>query len=212
MTWLRILIHRVRGMFLKRNLERELEDEIRSHLEMQIEDNQRQGMSPDEARYAALRTFGGVEQVKETYRDRRGLPGVETTLQDLRYGLRVLRRSPGFSLLAILCLTLGIGATTAVFGWTEGILLRPFPAVANQDRLVAVAGTARNASGYDDVSWPDFQDLQRNCASIDSFIVDRIFGTTLSIGDRAERATGSVVSANYFQALGVHPILGRAFE
>src|SRR5438309_927554 len=161
MTWLRILIHRVRGMFLKRNLERELEDEIRSHLEMQIDDNQRQGMSPDEARYAALRTFGGVEQVKETYRDRRGLPGVETTLQDLRYGLRVLRRSPGFSLLAIFCLTLGIGATTAVFSWIEGILLRPFPTVANQERLVAITGTDRN--GRDDVSWPDFQDFQSSC-------------------------------------------------
>jgi predicted permease len=133
-------------------------------------------------------------------------------LQDLLFGMRMLRRSPGFSLLAILCLTLGIGATTSVFSWIEGILLRPFPAVANQDRLVAMAGTARGEERYDDVSWPDFQDFQRNCALIDSFIVDRIVGTTLSIGERAERATGSVVSANYFAALGVHPILGRGFE
>src|SRR5215813_297656 len=185
MTGLRVLLHRVRSLFLKRSLERELEEEIRSHLDMQNEDYQRQGMNPDEARSAALRKFGGVEQVKETYRDRRGLPVVETTLQDLRYGLRMLRRSPGFSLLAILCLTFGIGATTAVFSWIEGILLRPFPAVENQDRLVAITGTDR--SGRTNVSWPDFQDLQSSCRLVDAFIADRIFGTTLSIGERAER-------------------------
>src|SRR5258706_10587335 len=116
-------------------------------------------------------------------------------LQDLRFGIRMLRRSPGFSLLAILCLTLGIGATTSVFSWIEGILLRPFPLVANQDRMVAITGTSR--SGRTAVSWPDFQDLQKNSTLVESFITDRIFGTTLSIGDRAERATGSVVSANY---------------
>jgi macrolide transport system ATP-binding/permease protein len=131
--------------------------------------------------------------------------------QDLRFGIRMLRRSPGFSLLAILCLTLGIGATTAVFSWIEGILLRPFPAVAHQERLVAVEGLTR-AAERTSVSLPDYQDFQKNCTLFDSFIVDRIMGTTLSIGDRAERATGSVVSPNYFETLGVHPILGRGFE
>src|SRR5262244_3799580 len=130
--------------------------------------------------------------------------------QDLRFGLRLLARSPGFSFLTICCLTLGIGATTAVFSWIEGILLRPFPAVANQERLVAVTGTSRE--GRDSVSWPDWQDFQQRCTMVDAFIADRIFGTTLSIGERAERATGSVVSANYFQALGVHPMMGRGFE
>ena len=115
-------------------------------------------------------------------------------------------------MLAILCLTLGIGATTSVFSWIEGILLRPFPLVANQDRMVAIAGTDRGEPGHDDVSWPDYQDLAKNCRLFDAFIVDRIIGTTLSIGDRAERAPGSVVSSNYFDALGVRPILGRGFE
>jgi macrolide transport system ATP-binding/permease protein len=133
-------------------------------------------------------------------------------LQDLLFGIRLLRRSPGFSLLTISCLTLGIGATTAVLGWIEGILLRPFPAVAHQERMVALAGTGPGESRNPDVSWPDFQDLRQSCKLMDWFIADRIFGTTLSVGDRAERATGSVVSANYFQALGVRPILGRGFE
>jgi macrolide transport system ATP-binding/permease protein len=133
-------------------------------------------------------------------------------LQDFRFGLRMLRRSPGFSLLAILCLTLGIGATTSVFSWIEGILLRPFPLVANQERLVAVAGLTNNGAERTSISLPDFLDFQRNCRLVDAFIVDRIMGTTLSIGDRAERASGSVVSPNYFDALGVRPIMGRGFE
>lgn len=131
-------------------------------------------------------------------------------LQDLRVGLRMLRRTPGFSVLAVLCLTLGIGATTSVFSWIEGILLRPFPAVRHQDRLVAITGIDRN--GRTSVSWPDFQDLRRNCTLVDAFIAEHLFGTTLSIGDRADRATGSVVSSNYFQALGIQPVMGRAFE
>jgi len=133
-------------------------------------------------------------------------------IHDLRYGLRMLRRSPGFSLLAILCLTLGIGTNAAVFSWIEGILLRPFPLVADQRRLLAVAGTNRGAPGFTDMSWPDFQDLARSATLIESFIAEKITGTTLSVGDRAERVPGSMVSANYFDALGVHSVLGRGFE
>src|ERR1700737_3784016 len=133
-------------------------------------------------------------------------------LQDFRFGIRMLRRSPGFSLLAILCLTLGIGATTSVFSWIEAILLRPFPLVAHQERMMAVAGTTRSALGRDDVSSPDFRDFEKNCTLFDAFIVDRITGTTLAIGDRADRPTMSVVSANYFDALGVRPTLARGFD
>src|SRR5216110_2742000 len=127
-------------------------------------------------------------------------------LADLRYGVRMLRRSPGFSLMAVLCLTLGIGANAAVFSWIEGILFRPYPLVADQDRLLAVAGTNRGTAGTTDMSWPDFEDLRRSCTLVDAFIAEKITGTTLSIGDRAERAPGSMVSANYFEAIGVRPI------
>src|SRR5712692_3781928 len=99
-------------------------------------------------------------------------------MQDLRFGFRMLRRTPGFSLLAILCLTLGIGANAAVFSWIEGILLRPYPLVSDQDRLLAVVGTNRGSLGTNDMSWPDFRDLQRSCALVEAFIAEKITGTT----------------------------------
>src|SRR6202790_781962 len=208
----RSLLRRLTSLFRRRRLEDDLNEELRSHLEMAIEINVRKGMSGEEARREALRSFGGVEQTKERYRDQRGLPVIETTLQDLRYGLQMLRRSPGFSALAILCLTLGIGANAAVFSWIEGVLLRPYPLVEHQERMLAVSGTERGTAGYDVVSWPDFLDFQKSCTLIDAFIAEKISGASLSIGDRAEWASGSVVSANYFEALGVHPMLGRGFE
>jgi predicted permease len=136
----------------------------------------------------------------------------ENPVQDLRYGLRQLWRSPGFSSLAILCLTLGIGANTAVFSWIEGILFRPYPAVAHQERLLALAGTARGETGATLISWPDFLDLQRSCTLCDAFFVSKITSSTLNVGERAEITRGSIVSANYFDTIGVHPILGRGFE
>ncbi len=208
----RIFIHRLAALFRRRRLEDHLDEELRSHLAMAVELNVSKGMSPEDARREALRGFGGAEQTKDRYRDQTGLPLLESILQDLRFGLRMLRRSPGFSILAILCLTLGIGANAAVFSWIEGILFRPYPAVVHQERLLALAGTARAEPGATPLSWPDFSDLQRNCTLFDAFFVSKITGTTLSIGDRAEVTTGSIVSANYFDAIGVHPILGRGFE
>src|SRR5438874_4419413 len=137
---------------------------------------------------------------------------METLLQDLRFGFRMLRRSPGFSILAILCLTLGIGTNAAVFSWIEGILIRPYPLVAHQDRMFALIGTTRGAQQGNPLSYPDFLNLEKNSTLFESFIVDKIMGTTLSVGDRAERAAGGIVSANYFDALGVRPIMGRGFK
>jgi predicted permease len=208
----RAFLHRLASLFRRRHLEADLDAELRSHLEMAVEGNLCQGMSPEQAHRQALLDLGGIEQTKEMYREQRGLPMIETTLQDLRFGFRILRRSPGFSVMAVLCLTLGIGANAAVFSWVEGILFRPYPAVSHQEQLLALTGTARAESGPTDISWPDLLDLQRSCTLIDSFIVSKIMGTTLSNGDRAEVMVGSIVSANYFDAIGVHPILGRGFE
>jgi macrolide transport system ATP-binding/permease protein len=206
------LFHRVRSFLLREEQDRELDAEMSAHLELAIEENLGRGMSSSEARRQALLRFGGPQQAKENHREARGLPLLETLLQDLRFALRMARRSPGFALLAIFCLTLGIGANAAVFSWMEGLLFRPYPMVAHQERLVALTGTARGESDPTALSWPDFLDLRRNCKLFDAFFVTKIMGTTLSIGDRAQVATGSIVSANYFNALGVHPILGRTFE
>src|SRR5215204_4563349 len=135
MSSFRIFGSRLRGLFLKRKLEDEMADEIQSHLEMQIEDHLRQGMSPEEARYLALRKFGGVDQVKEAYRERRSLAGVETFFRDLRYGLRMLRRTPGMTVVAILSLALGIGANTALFSVVDAVLLKTLP-VNEPEQLV----------------------------------------------------------------------------
>jgi predicted permease len=137
---------------------------------------------------------------------------MQTFFQDLRFGFRMLLRSPGFSLLALLCLTLGIGTNAAVLSWIEGILIRPYPLVPHQDRMFAFIGTTRGVPGHNGLSYPDFVDLEKNSTLFESFIIDRITGTTLSVGDRAERAAVGIVSANYFDALGVQPILGRGFR
>src|SRR6184192_4384904 len=136
---------------------------------------------------------------------------MQTFLQDLRFGFRMLRRTPGFSVLAILCLTLGIGTNAAALSWIEGILIRPYPLVAHQDRMVALSGTVRGGE-RSGLSYPDLLDFEKNSTLFESFIVDKITGTTLSTGDRAERSVGGIVSANYFDALGVRPILGRGFR
>jgi macrolide transport system ATP-binding/permease protein len=219
MRWHYKLPLRLRSLFRNPQAEQDLNDEFQFHLQQQIEEYVRQGVDLEEARFAALRLLGGVEQHKEQCREMRNVSLVENFLQDLHIGFRMLRRDPGFSVLAVLCLTLGIGANAAVFSWIEGLLLRPFPSVAHQERLMVVVGTNRlagdkgtNGSNFTAVSWPDFVDLRRECTLIDAFIADKIMGTTLGIGDRSERVTGSTVSANYFDALGVHPMLGRGFE
>ena len=199
-------------LFRRERLDRSMEEELRFHITERAADLQRSGVPVVEAERRAKLEFGGMENYKEQCRETQPFCGIRGFLSDLRFGLRMLRRSPGFSILAILCLTLGIGANAAVFSWIEGILFRPYPAVAHQERLFALTGIARGETDATALSWPDFLDLQRNCKLAESFLVTKITGTTLSVGDRAEVTTGSIVSANYFDAIGVDPILGRGFE
>ncbi|HEU5402502.1 MAG TPA: ABC transporter permease, partial [Terriglobales bacterium] len=210
--WLYSLPLRLRSLFRPGQLDQETKEELREHLEQQISQNIARGMSREEARRSALIALGGVAQIEQQCRDARGGNLLQDFVQDVGYGFRQLRRSPGFSALALLCLTLGIGANTAVFSWLEGILFRPYPAVAHQERLFAVAATVQGESSPDVLSWPDFLDLRRNCTLCEDSFVSKITGSTLSIGDHAEVTAGSIVSANYFDAIGVRPILGRGFE
>ena len=233
MTSLRIFLSRLRGLFLKRKLEDELADELQSHLEMQIEDHLRQGMNPEEARYLALRKFGGVDQVKEIYRERRTLPGLETLFRDLRYGLRMLRRSPVMTAVAILSLGVGIGANTALFSVVDAVLLKTLP-VENPQQLVlfewesgrlfrvsGMSGTsnvevAQGRRGLSLFRYDIFEQLQQSQASAtqsplsDLFAFGPLSEITAKLGHEAEIIDGQAVSGNYYTGLRVQPSLGRA--
>ena len=197
------LMRRILYFFRQNRQAGELAEEMDFHRQMLVQE------SGD--RYAANRRMGSSTLAREDARAVWFPLRLDNLWQDLRVGFRMLRRSPGFSILAILCLTLGIGANAAVFSWIEGILFRPYPAVAHQERLVAIGGTSRDEPRGTPLSWPDFQDLKRSCTLCETLFVSKITGTTLSVGDRAERTTGSIVSANYFDAIGVPPMLGRGF-
>src|ERR1041384_2689073 len=233
MNRIRIFLARVRGLFLKRRLEQELDDEIRSHLEMQIEENLRQGMSAEEARYAALRKFGGVDQVKEVYREERSLLGVETLLRDLRYGFRMLRRSPGMTAVAIFSLALGIGANTALFSVVDAVLLKTLP-VEHPEQLIVFewqSGRPFRVSGMSGTSNVDvppgrrgvsmfrydvYQQMQKaqatetGSALSDLFAFGPIPEVTAKVGDQPDVINGQAISGNYYSTLRVEPILGRA--
>ena len=232
MTSLRIFVSRIRGLFRKRKLEQELAEEIAAHLEMQIEDHVRQGMSPDQARYLALRKFGGIEQVKETYRERRSLAGFETLLRDLSYGFRMLRRSPGVTAVAILSLALGIGANTALFSVVDAVLLKTLP-VEDPERLVLFewqAGRSYRVNGMSGTSNVDGPPGTRSLSLFRYDVFEKVRGAQVAapesplsdlfafgplpelsakIGDQAEMIDGQAVSGNYHSGLRLNPQLGR---
>jgi len=211
-SWFYSLPSRLCSLFRPAQTDHDLSEELQDHLRQQTQANLDRGMSPADARRSATRGLGGLAQIEQQCRDAAGGHFLRDLSQDFRYGLRQIHRAPGFSALTILCLALGIGANAAVFSWLEGILFRPYPAVVHQDRLLAVAGTARGETRATEISWPDYLDLQRSCTLCDAFFASKITSSTLSIGDHAATAIGSIVSANYFDAVGVQPILGRAFQ
>ena len=213
MATVRQLASRITALFKTRRLEKDLDDEVRAHIEMLTEENVRRGISAEEARYQALREFGGVDQAKEVYRDQRGLPMIETLLQDLRYGLRVLGKSPGFSAVAIITLGLGIAVNTTIFSFVSAVLLRK-PPVGDPGQLMMIR--SRNpgqvwAADRAAVSPPDFLDWKAQSTSFMGFAASNFDELTLSGGSEPERVGGARVSANYFDVLGVAPSLGRTF-
>src|SRR5262249_21028448 len=210
MIWLRLFIHRLCGLFLKRKMERDLEDEIRSHLDMQIEDNLRLGMSPEEARYEALRKFGGVEQVKESYRDRISLSSVDSTLQDLRYGLRMLWKDKGFSAVAILSLALGIGANTAIFSLVDTVLIKTLP-VKNPERLFSLERgdlpPGRSRPAFSRTFFEKAGMQQELLAGVCTFASNP--RVNVALNGQPEIANAQRVSGGFFAVLGVNALLGR---
>src|SRR5262245_10478093 len=201
----------LRAMLRKRRAERELDDELRYHIEQQVEQNIRLGMNPDEARYAALKAFGGVEQAKELSRDARGVRWLEELWQDLHYGSRMLATNPGFTAVAVITLALGIGANSVIFSFFNGVLLRPLP-FQRPERLVLLDEIATNREGVSlGVSWPNYLDWRaQNQVFSDLGIYQDITFTLTGSGD-AEELSGAFTSERLFETLGVAPRLGRTF-
>ncbi|HEY2121272.1 MAG TPA: ABC transporter permease [Candidatus Acidoferrum sp.] len=207
--WLRQSLQRC-GSFLRRELlDQDLDAEMGAHLESAVAENLKHGMSPYEARRQALIQFGGTQHAKENHRDARGIPTLELIFQDLRFALRMLRKNPGFSAIAILTLALGIGANTALFSIVNGVLLNPLP-YPQPDRLVAIYGHTQEFK-TSSISYPNFLDWQRDNNSFTALAAFRGEDFNLTGMGDAERLTGNMVSATFFSILGVKPSVGRTF-
>jgi predicted permease len=199
------------GLFNKRRRDVELTAELESHLQLHIEDNLRAGMTPDEAWRAALIKLGGVEQTKEIYRDRKGLPMIETFLQDLSFGFRMMRKSPGFTAAAVLALALGIGANTAIFSVVNVVLLHSLP-YRDAGRLMWVT-TFLPRQGQNIVVHPDYLGWrQQNHVFEDIAAYSPGFDYTLTGAGEAVRLSGARVTKSFFHVLGVAPRIGREFS
>src|SRR5499426_587192 len=208
------LWRRLFSLLRRGRYEREMEEEMRFHLEMQIEQNLTSGMAPEEARFAARRQFGNQTWLKEVSREMWSLNSIETLIQDLRYGSRMLLKIPGFALVAIITLSLGIGANTTIFSLINSLLLKPIP-FPQADRLALVwQSQVNNPNSRNIVSAPNFWDWQRQNDVFENMAVFDTAGKgyDLSGDGEPERVSGLHVSAGFFDTLGVKPHLGRAFS
>ena len=203
---------RVRALVRRRAVELEMNDELRFHLDAMVAARVREGLRPDDARREAMLHFGGMEQVKERYRDARGVRHLDELGQDIRYGLRALRKAPGFTLVVLLTLTLGIGANTAVFSVVRGVLLRELP-YGDASRLVMVWETDRN-SGTDNeaASVPDYFDFLARSRSFDAIagFAPNVANYIMPDG-RPARVNIAEVTGAFLPTLGVSPVEGRSF-
>src|ERR1700681_720679 len=209
MRQLRALLLRLGGFFRKREGDQDIAAELESHLQMHVEDNLRRGMNAQEARREALMKLGGVAQTEESYRERRGVPVIETLLQDLRFALRMLRKNPGFTAVAVLTLALGIGASTAIFSVVDAVLLRPLP-YANPQQIVRVWEQAPDGHRMNlaDANFEDFRTQNDTFASLAEYAY---WVSSVAGGSEPVRVNMAEVSSGFFEVLGVQPFRGRAF-
>jgi len=208
---LRNLADGLRTLLRKEQAEREMDEELRGYLETSIEERVRSGLSPEEARRAARVEMGSVDAVKEEIRSVGWESTLETLWQDIRYGLRILRKSPGFTCVAVLTLALGIGANTTMFSLADALLFRPFP-VAEPSGLVALMRQkVGQADYYSSFSYPDYQDFRGQTKVLSGLAAYSSVTVSITINGEASRINGEIVSGNYFAVLGISPALGRAF-
>ena len=209
------LRYRLRALVQRREMERELDAELRFHLERETEKYIGAGLSHDEAHRLARLAFGGVERAKEESRDARGTRLIETTLRDIRYAARSMRRTPGFTLTAVLCLALGIGATSTVFGIVDALFFRPPPGIGDPAAIVRPYVTVKSEHVYSDgssrTSYPAYLELRTQTRSLAGLAGYADVSLSVGSGIDARHADGMLVSANYFSVLRVRPALGRFF-
>src|SRR5215467_347170 len=194
----------------RRRAERELQEEIDAHLEMETQEKIADGLSREEARYAAHRALGSVALATEDSRAWWGFGRLEELSQDLSYGARMLMKKPGFTLVAVLTLGLGIGANTAIFNVVEALLLRPLP-YREPERLVMLAERSREGERLT-VTYPNFADWRTRAKSFEVMASIRSQPMNLTEVEAPMRLRGQTVNWNFFQALGVAPQLGRLFD
>jgi predicted permease len=217
----RAWFQRLSGVFRKQRRDAEFSAELESHLQLHIEDNLRAGMTPEAARRNALMKLGGLEQAKESYRERRSLPLLETFAQDVRYAFRLLGKNPGFTLVATLTLALGIGANTAVFSVMNTVLLRTLP-VPHAGQLVYLrlpneqpSGASNTGNGDTSFSEPVFEQLRKEhrvFSDLMAYVPLAIDKAAVRIGEEPEEAEVDEVSGNFFSGLGVSFARGRGFS
>ena len=200
---------RVKALFGANRLERELDDEVRAHLELAEHDARRRGLDPVEARREALRQFGGIDQMKEVHRDDRSARWLENLIKDARYGLASLRREPLFAIIAVAVLALGIGANTAIFSLVDAVLLKPLP-FPNPERIVRM--WEKPPTGTNSTTALNFTELRRRLRTFEAFSAEVDVNATAEIGGEPVRLQGRRVSANHFAVFGIAPMLGRTFR
>ena len=212
MTRLRILLFRLRALFRSRQMDREIDDEITSHLAEATEEYIQKGLSPEEARRAARRSFGGVPQAKEVYREVRSFMWLEELSRDFRYALRTLRKSPTFTTTAAATLALAIATNTVMFSVLDAVLLRPLPYQSpEQLAMLWTEDAAQNLREGRSALW-DVDQWRNQSRSFGEIATFDTVGTTLTGADGAEQIVGASISANLLPLLGVQPVLGRSFS
>jgi macrolide transport system ATP-binding/permease protein len=206
---LRAWLNKLNGVVPEQEQEQDFSSELDSHLQFNIDDNLRSGMSAKEARRAAILKLGGIERTKQAHRESRTFPLLETIIQDIRYALRQLRRSPGFTITAILMLALGIGASIAIFAFVDAALIKPLP-YADPNRLADVAehGVAFHRSNLSMMDFRDWQRMNKVFSSLEAYTGG---GYLFATPSGVEPVPGARVSDGFFRTLGVKPILGRDF-
>ena len=210
MNWMRELARRLRMLMHRRQFDTDLEDEMRLHLELRQQQQMESGLAPDDGQAAAWRRFGNVTSLKEKSRSAWGWEWFEQLVDDMRYALRVVHKSPGFAAVAVLTLALGIGANTALFSVVNGVLLNPLP-YRNSDQVVTLAEWFPGY-GESSISYPDFLDWARLNHTFTSLAAYRRDSFNLTGQGDAEQVTAMDVSASFFPLLSVDPVLGRNFS